>query len=225
MAPCFNGPSRAWGWWWDDSDWIHPELIDGNWVNITCGVCLSDCACSHVSEIVLPGPVWGILSVVDNGVDLVEGVNFRLDDRRKLVRTDGGEWPTCQDWGVSEGPGTLIVTARFGKPVPSLGLMAVSELASELVAACTPGIECHLPRRVTELIRNGLTITLDDTNFLFDKSGAIGLPTSDLFLSTYNPNGRRRRARVYSPDRPRPRVATTNPVTPGPFDVIDGGDL
>jgi len=200
---CTSGPLYGAGWWWDDDSWIHPELLDGNWINIACGLCLGDCSCSHVEEVILPGDAYSIVSVTIDGEVLPTGGAYRLDDHRKLVRTDGGSWPLCQNWGVSSGPGSWFVRTRFGHPVPSIGLMAVSELASEFIKACQPGMECALPRRVQEIVRNGLTITFDDMSFL--KDGDTGMYLADLFIAAYNPNKLTGRSRVYSPDRPSGR--------------------
>jgi len=198
---CLQGPAAGWPWP-DDGDWVQPALLDGEWLNITCGFCRGDCGCSSAEQVTLPGVIEAVLEVQ---VDGVEVTGFRLDDHRILVRTDGGKWPLCQDWNLSGGLGTWFILTRFGKPVPAIGLLAVSELATEFLKACKGDPTCKLPQRVTSIDRNGLTIALDDVQSLL-RQGQLGLTLADTFIATVNPHGLAQRSRVYSPDIMSPRV-------------------
>jgi hypothetical protein len=79
-----------------------PHLTGGNWVN-SCGCRTSDCSCSSLSEVLLPGPVGDIESVRIDGITL-DRTDYRVDNGYRLVRTDGGVWPACQDMAAASGP-------------------------------------------------------------------------------------------------------------------------
>jgi len=207
---CAGGPADAAGWWqWTGSSsggwgpW--PRFYRGVWTNVVCGTCTGGCGCSQVSQVRLPSPVAAVTEVVIDGHALPADA-YRVDDRRLLVRTDGGEWPACQDWAADAGqPGTWSVTVQVGEQVPDLGRLAVGELAGELARAMVCPEKCALPRQVQALSRQGVSMQFPDPAQVFSE-GRIGLPACDLFLQTYNPNGLRRRAGIYSPDAPAGRM-------------------
>lgn len=191
-----------------------PALIGGQWLNIPCGCGRSACGCGPVSEIRLPGPVNAVTSVVING-DVLDPAAYRVDDLAMLVRVDAGWWPVCQDMGAPAGdPNTWSVTYEQGNPVPAGGRLAVGALAAELVNACTSK-PCKLPANAVTVAREGVTIAIDTTGLL--DAGRTGVAQVDMWLAAVNPNGRRYRSAVYSPDIPTYRE-TTWPVgvAPGP---------
>lgn len=186
------------------AQWPHPALIGGEWINLACGVCSGPCSCMTASEVLLPEPVWSIAQVVVDGVVLPTGSYAVYDDRR-LVRTDGTDWPLCQDWKVKTGVGAWSITARFGADVPALGRQAVGVLAAELARLCA-GVECGLPLlTVTQVQRQGVTFSTFDPQLILQR-GLTGLYLPDLFIRTYNPSGIRDRARAWSPDYVVPRT-------------------
>lgn len=71
----------------------------GVWVN-SCGHSRSDCSCTSICEVILPGPVGAIAEIKIDGAVLPVGT-YRVDNGNRLVRTDGGCWPTCQDMSKS----------------------------------------------------------------------------------------------------------------------------
>lgn len=186
---------------------VQPALIGGQWFNLTCGSCTSGCSCTSISEVVLPAPVHQVTEVRVDGSPLVSGA-YRLDDNRLLVRTDGSEWPRCNDLNKDDDEvGTWSVTAEFGQPVPEGGAWAVGELACELITARN-GNDCRLPRQVTQLARQGVTITFPSLTELFGNR-QTGLYLVDLFIATWNPNRLNRRSGVYSVDGTLHRRAGT----------------
>lgn len=202
---CYEFPWPG-GWnEWPGTSWLSPALIGGQWFNIVCGTCPGTCACSQLSEVLLPAPVNRIVEVKVDGDVLVTGA-YRLDDSRVLVRTDGGAWPRCNELELDDDQaGTWSVTASYGREVPAGGEWAVGELACELLKAFK-GEDCRLPRNVTQLARQGVTISYPDMNALFDR-GRTGLYLADLFIATWNPNHLNARSKTYSIDRPRHRRA------------------
>jgi hypothetical protein len=199
------GPFEFSGW-----DFPYPTLIGGLWFNLGCGGgCTSDCGCNTVSQFTLPGPVSRIVSIIIDGQVVPTG-SYRLDNNRKVVRTDGGEWPVCNDVTQSSGSGTWTATVLYGAEVPTLGQLAVSELMCEFIAACTPGMTCKLPGKLATVARQGVqqTFVQQTLGAIQAAGGMIGLYISDLFISTFNPNGLQNASGSYSPDVPRSRFVS-----------------
>jgi hypothetical protein len=58
--------------------------------------------------------VYDVTEVQVDGVVLPDGA-YRVDAPGRLVRTDGGCWPDCQDMGAPAGAdNTFFVTYRYG---------------------------------------------------------------------------------------------------------------
>lgn len=170
-----------------------------------CGGCVGTCSCGHLSEIRLPSPVDSVVAVKVDGAVLNPSA-YRLDNNRLLVRTDGARWPRGNDLSKGDDqPGTWSVTARFGESVPDSGRLAMGELACEIAKAGS-GVDCRLPAAVTQLVRQGVTISVPDFGQIL-LHGRTGLYLVDMFLSAENPKSIQQRARVYDVDRISPRRA------------------
>jgi hypothetical protein len=193
------GWGYGWGWWSEDG---------------------TSCGCGCESRLRLSGyPVTEIVEVVI-GADVVDPSGYALQEERFLQRfwdvaTDPPTeqfWPQCQNMSLPLGqPGTWSVSYKFGTLPPMLGQQAATEMAWQLyLAQHNPG-ECQLSSGVTKVTRQGVTIERLLPLFGRDANGrlqATGLVVTDSFLAAYNPNGIRRRAAFYSPDRQYPRRIT-----------------
>jgi hypothetical protein len=178
------------------------------WFPLGCGTCGDDCSCKYVPEINLPGPVADVTAVKVDGA-LLPTSSYRLDNNRILVRTDGQDWPRCNDLTQADtAVGTWSVTTDVGTAVPQSGQLAVGQLACEILKAITGEDDCRLPSTVTNLVRQGVSITFPDINALLTE-GRTGLYLCDLFLAAENPNRLDQRARVYNVDHPSYRRAGT----------------
>lgn len=158
------------------------------------------CGCRPVSKVTLTGyPVREILEVTIDGTP-VDAAGYRLDRRRDLVRLDGARWPSCQQLGVDDGPGTFFVNYLYGIAPPLAGVQAANQLACQLALACTDETaeDCDLPPGTARVTRAGITIDIQ-TLGAFLTSGQTGLAQIDAFLSVY---GRKpqRPAAVYTPE-------------------------
>lgn len=192
---------------WSYGYYPRPALIGGLWFNLTCGSCTTGCSCTYVPEVKLPAPVYRIVEIKIDGSPLVTGA-YRLDDNRIVVRTDGGDWPLCNDLTLDDTDvGTWSITAEYGQLVPEGGAWAVGELACEILRAIS-GEECRLPANVTNLVRQGVTMTMPSVTELFDKR-QTGLYLVDMFIATWNPHKLSRRSRLYSVDGALHRRAGT----------------
>lgn len=206
--PCRRDCTDPWPFYGrggSDYSYPLPALIGGLWFNLTCGSCGDTCSCTELSEVVLPSPVQSITSVIIDDVPLVTGA-YRVDNQRLLVRTDGGRFPYCNNLAKNTGVGTWSVTARHGSPVPTAGALAAGELACELAKALN-NETCRLPRGVTSVARQGITINYANVTDLLSQ-GLTGLYLVDQFLRAYNPHGLTERASVYNIDAPPPRITT-----------------
>lgn len=180
-----------------------PAVRDGRWVNVTCGCGATNCSCTRVCEIRLPGPVGEVSRVLVDGETLPgpgePGAVWRVDNRDWLVRIDGGCWPECQDMTAGDDePGAFTVEYQRGVPVPPGGQHAVTNLAVEMEKQCRGARGCRLPSGTTEVERQGLTYTVEPT-------GAMSLPEVSGWVSLVNPAGLRQPSAVLTPDLPRPR--------------------
>lgn len=177
-------------WWWYDS---------GQW-----------CGCEPLSEVMLPGlPVRQILEVKIDGA-VIDPSEYRLDYSQMLVRlrnSDGEKqwWPSCQNLDeANTEPGTWSVRYQYGQEPPGIGQRAAEDLAWQIFLSCAANSEnCKLPGGVTRRTRQGVTVEMAPfLSWAQGKEGVwhTGFPTIDLFLSTYNPKGVRRRSAFMSPD-------------------------
>lgn len=200
-APVVGGTASALGGrvgqWWPH---IGPG---GDWVNTACG-CTQGCSCSFVPEVILPGPVGRIDTVLLDGAVLDPNA-YRVDNGNRLVRMDGGVWPTCQHMARPLGePGTFGVTYLQGIPVDGLGAFVAGKLAIEFANACTGGA-CALPSGVTAIARQGVQMEISTGMFPGNVTGIIEV---DAWVRTWNPYALAMPSIVWSPD-----VATARQVT------------
>jgi hypothetical protein len=176
----------------------------GVWVNSCgCGKNLG-CSCVALSEIVLPGPVGGIVEVLlDGGV--VDPVNYRVDNGNRLVALYDFMWPSCQDMRLpATEEGTFSVTYWRGFPPDSLTNYAAGVLAGEFYKACT-GSKCRLPAGVTSITRQGVSMEIQTGMF---SNGYTGIREVDAIIQVFNPNGLRMPTIIASPDQSETRIPT-----------------
>jgi hypothetical protein len=74
---------------------FNPHISDGVWVN-GCGCSAGGCSCTSLSTVILPGPVGSIVEVIQNG-EVLPRSDYRVMNGNRLIRTDGQDWPGCQD--------------------------------------------------------------------------------------------------------------------------------
>lgn len=195
-APQF--PVGAWGWWGAGG------LGGWGWGDSSCG-------CSPLSRALLPGyPVTSITEVKIDGVVLATD-EYRLDEWRWLTRMadpDTNEkqfWPGCQRLDLPDTEvGTWSCTYVHGVTPPTIGKRAAAQLGGVIYQACLSG-ECSLPVGTIQVTRTG--VTTQKAPFVswarINGRWATGLPLVDMFLSSYNAAGLKRRPVVYSPGGPK----------------------
>jgi hypothetical protein len=156
----------------------------------------------------IPLGLFPIVSADEVTIDgnTVDPSVYRIDDARLLVRQDGSVWPVWQNINLPLGSqGTFGVTVTYGSKPPDSGWMAACIFAAEIAAGMSD-LDTRLPSSIVSLARQNVTIQAINPMLFLDK-GRTGIYEIDLFLSAYNPEGRRLRPKVYSPDRPRIRTS------------------
>lgn len=149
------------------------------------------------TALTLPGPIVEVDEVLLEGEPLPASA-YRVDNRRILVRTDGGRWPVVVDLTSP----SFEVTYKRGVAVPAGGQIAAAFLYCELLKAMVGSSDCQLPKRVTSLVRDGVTLGfLDTMEGLWE--GRTGLYVVDSWLAEVNALSRR--PAVFSPDLMPPR--------------------
>jgi hypothetical protein len=176
---------------------VVPALLHGDVYN-TCGTCGG---CGHILRL-RGAPVLNVLSVAAMDAPVALSSIEVVDDIGIAAATG-----TC--WG---GCGDVTVTYQYGSLPPAAGVAAATELANQLLWSKTDDDRCALPARVTSVSRQGMSWTLlDPQDFLAE--GRTGIYQVDLFIKAVNPDGARKRPRVFSPDiargRSRRSAATT----------------
>lgn len=183
---------------------FYPNLWNGQWFN-TC-TCGSTCGCSTMCEISLRAPVGRIEEIKVDGVAL-DLADFRLDNGHIIVWQGEGECPMPASQNLSlpdTAEGTFSITYLNAYPVDGMGAQAVALLAMEFAKACQPKGKCALPRGVTDVVRNGLTFSVQVGLF---PNNQTGIDTVDAFIRRYNPNGLTQAPTVWSPGQQTQRTS------------------
>lgn len=192
VRPCGYGSPAPW------------SMLGHGW----CG-CRSSrtCGCRHLSELQLPNhPVIEVTEVKIDGA-VVDAARYRVDDYRWLVylpESDSAErqtWPCCQRADLADTEDdTWSVTYTYGQEPPLGGVKAAAALGCQLALGWQPETinECRLPKRVTSLSRQGITMALIDPLSLF-ADGLTGLPEVDLWVQSIRLGQQRRSAAVRVP--------------------------
>jgi len=207
VRPCAKGcyrpssyetsPATNWG-----NGIIAPRIVDGQWLN-GCG-CTTDCSCTYLPVVELTGPVGKVVSVTLDGVPLPT-TSYRVDNGNQLVRTDGGQWPACQDMAAE--PGELLtfaVTYVQGFAPDQMAAWSAGLLAVEFAKACK-GEKCALPRGVQTISRQGVGLQINGDMF---EGGSTGITVVDAYVRLLNPHHLTQGPRIYSPDRQPARTTT-----------------
>lgn len=136
----------------------------------------------------LEPPVNTVTQVMVSGV-IVPPAAYRVDESSYLTRIDGNSWPTWQNIATANNAvGAFTVEYTIGIPIPKVVLQMAGTLALELARGMTGSTACRLPSRVTEIIRQGVTVSLTDPEWILEH-GMTGIPEVDFTIRAYNPLG------------------------------------
>ena len=200
VRPCATRSPGFRAGWWPVGD------RRGSWGSCSCNRARR-CGCSSISEVRLGSHVLAVTEVRVDG-EVVPPVEYAVDDEQYLVgltAADGTQrrWPCCQRLDREPtGPGTWAVTFSWGGLPPDGGVRASAALGCELLKAASGDKGCRLPKRVTSIVRQGVTVAVLDPLTLF-ADGATGLPEVDLWLGSVRYGRAHRPARLLVPGRGR----------------------
>lgn len=181
--------------------WPNPTLWEGVWYN----QCQHRTVCKATSEYAIPGPVGYISSFKIDGTDQITDdadfyTNWRLDDGHILVWQGEGTspLPSTQDLDKPDTEaGTWSITYSRSYPVLKDGEIAVAFLALEFAKGIKPKGKCALPRGVTNVVRNGVSFTVQAGLF---PGGLTNIDATDQFILKWVPLGMpSQRAQVFDP--------------------------
>lgn len=135
-------------------------------------------------------------------LDSVTALGTVLDPAEYALERDvlfrlGECWPCGQECDAPP----VEVTYTYGIDPPAIAGLAMGELACEFLRAFA-GADCRLPSNVVSISRQGISLDLGDAQTLFEM-GRIGLPISDAFIRSVNPNKLQSMSQVFSPDLAR----------------------
>lgn len=149
-------------------------------------------------------PIRSIISVTIDGV-VLDPATYRVDGQRWLIRPGLTFWPAWQRLDLPDSEtGTFSVTATYGSDPPAHGVSAASKLAAEFAKERTDGLASSLPRQVTQIARQGVTVNrMDPLSYL--TAGRLGIFEIDAFLRSVNPAQQVAPALVWSPELQRRR--------------------
>lgn len=195
----FGGSRASDGSLWLGHDGIGtlPESTFGGWGGGSDAVMSQG---FEFSSVRLPGfPIQDVSDITIDGVALAAGSWLIVDDRW-IVRRDGKAWPLWQRLDRPAGEAnTWSVTYSYGPPTPPAGLLALQVLVCELGLGWKGDKSCRLPKRLTQITREGLSaVVLDPFKFL-DK-GQFGVYEIDTFINMANPHHLSRDGKVINVD-------------------------
>ena len=176
--------------------WVPFIDRNGGWVNCTC---LEGCGCTTGCQVELIGIVGRVDEIKVDGV-VIPSTDYRLDGNTIVYQgTDTCPFPKSQDLSKPAGEvGTFTVTYLPAYPVDGWGSYVAAVLANEFAAGATGG-KCRLPSGVTQIVRQGVSMTITSGAF---PGGLTGIREVDTYITHFNPAALRVPPRVYSPDLP-----------------------
>jgi len=173
-----------------------------------CCECDTDdcCSCYPARSIELIGyPVIAITSLTIDGA-VVPANDYELRDESRLcpVRHADGTLLLIRRWQDMTLPvtevGTYQIAYTWGAAPPPEGATMAAILGYEVALSWTPSTlgACRLPKRVTSITRQGITMALIDPLTLF-KDGMVGIPEVDLWISAVNIGDSHNGAELWDP--------------------------
>lgn len=140
------------------------------------------------------GPITSVTQVKVDG-QVVPTSDYRFYPSTQLLyRTPDQRWPrTDHKWADCDDTGTMCVDVVVGYEPDAWALSVHAELTCELLKSCA-GEKCRLPRNATQVVGQGITVTLTPAEL------KQFIPSVAGWVAAVNPNAGQNVARLYSPD-------------------------
>jgi hypothetical protein len=167
-------------------------------------------------DLILTGrPVHEILGVTISDGTLIPAQEYQLAGgfRLHLDRKYGqrSEWPWCDYRSERE----VEVDYVYGSPPPEQIRYIIEILKEEFDKGIAGDDECRLPKRVTSVSRQGLSMTVLDPQKFIDE-GRTGIPEVDFGINVFNTARAKARARLFTSLNPPARRVLTEVYVEGP---------
>lgn len=146
--------------------------------------------------------VWVRVRAVGEETELeVPVYDLTVEEDHSFV-ADGVIVHNCQNMSGDPltDPDTFMVSYMRGRPAPPGGQLAAGTLACELAKMVCGDKTCRLPKRVTSINREGVTIDMIDSFSQMWKMGSTGLLVVDMWIASER-IGQRGSTQIASPDR------------------------
>lgn len=156
-----------------------------------CGGGRPSCGCSGHGEIDIGRRmVRDMIEVTVDGV-VIDPLNYRVEDYRYLVMTDGGAWACCSD---------LVLSYTYGSEPRTALKRAAMQLACQLALSwCNQ--PCDLPANMTSLTRQGVTVAVLGQVDANADGMLFGIRSIDAAIIAYRFSRQNRGAAISSPER------------------------
>jgi hypothetical protein len=196
------------GMWGVRQGWGPYVNSDGQWFNCGCGCGAGSCCKASCAVYLDPLPVdpsQPLIVKVDGVVQ--DPASYQVINGKILIRAPGaGCWPDCNDLSLPDTEvGTWSADYFYGLRPPKAGLRVGGILACEIAKQCA-GLKCRLPSNVTQLTRDGVSLTLDPKAFI--DVGLTALPEVNAWIRQVNPYGLAQPGDVWSVDTEPPYQVT-----------------
>ena len=129
------------------------------------------------------------------GNTLLDSTQYSIRNRAYLVRTGNARW-------MFDGFNEIEVSYTYGAMPPEVGRAAAVRFANELILAEMNDERCSLPLRVSSITRQNVSMTVLDPQEFLD-NGKTGIYSVDLFIKAYNPDGARKKTKLFVAGRPQ----------------------
>jgi hypothetical protein len=154
-------------------------------------------ACTPEAVRLPHAPVRALLAVTRPDGEALDLAGYRLGRGGYLERAlrAGVPMPSCSS--------PLVVRYRYGRNPTPAGVQHAIALALAYGQATIDPDSSPLPGTITQIVRQGITITQQPASVLIEK-GQTGLGPIDQWVATVNPGRARRRSASWSPDTDAP---------------------
>lgn len=161
-----------------------------------CGECRTGCCAS--GDCIVLHDASGVTEVRIDGV-VVPPEDYHFSAARgTLCAVPPLRWPTRDN--LYSPVGTLEVDVRVGAEPDAWALAVASELACELWKSCAGDKSCRLPKNVTRITAQNVTVELTQDEAKY------ALPAVAAWVNTVNPARAVVPARIFSPEADRARA-------------------
>lgn len=162
-----------------------------------CYTCRGICCCGSGDRIRVTssqGPVTAITKVMVDGTEVDEDLWRFYPSGQLLYRVPPDVWPRRDTkWADCTDDGTMCVDATIGNPPDDWAISVHAELVCELLKSCAGGA-CRIPRNATNVVGQGVTVTLSPTEL------KQFIPSVAGWVAAVNPDNAQQPTKLFTPD-------------------------